>query len=170
MGLLDPEILKSTQPNPRLKKLCKLKNIANFMEQLRPLADFDFTRQTVDYWRNEVTPREDFFINLFVCILFSFFSLLDLSYDNLCEKEPIGKELFRQFCRVNPKTKQLIDFLETSVSKWLVPAVCCFFILVFFSIAFLFFEYYLMICLINRWLQNWEILPLFLWDSKKKLF
>lgn len=39
---------------------------------------------------------------------------LDLSFHNLCEKEPVGKELFKQFCRVNPKTKQLIDFLEAS--------------------------------------------------------
>ncbi|XP_066932509.1 G protein-coupled receptor kinase 5-like [Clytia hemisphaerica] len=39
---------------------------------------------------------------------------LDLSYHNLCEKEPIGKELFKQFCRVNPKTNQLVRFLEST--------------------------------------------------------
>ena len=45
-----------------------------------------------------------------------FIFLTDLSYHNLCEKEPLGKELFKQFCRINPRSKQLIDFLEASVS------------------------------------------------------
>lgn len=39
---------------------------------------------------------------------------LDINYHTLCEKEPIGKELFQQFCMINPKTKQLIHFLHAS--------------------------------------------------------
>lgn len=37
-------------------------------------------------------------------------------YDRNCEKEPIGKELFRIFCETNPKFKEAIDFLDSVVS------------------------------------------------------
>lgn len=39
---------------------------------------------------------------------------LDLSYHQIVEKEPIGRELFQQFCMRNKQLKQLIEFLHSS--------------------------------------------------------
>ena len=41
---------------------------------------------------------------------------LDLNYHQICEKEPIGKKLFQQFCLSDKKLKALIGFLHSSVS------------------------------------------------------
>lgn len=35
-----------------------------------------------------------------------------LTYDRICEKEPIGRELFRLFCLSNAQLQQAIDFLD----------------------------------------------------------
>lgn len=39
---------------------------------------------------------------------------LDLSYHQIIEKEPIGRELFQQFCLINKQLKQLVEFLHSS--------------------------------------------------------
>jgi len=45
-----------------------------------------------------------------------FRGLVAADYDRNCEKEPIGKELFRIFCATNSKFQQSIDFLDSVVS------------------------------------------------------
>lgn len=42
---------------------------------------------------------------------------MEPDYYRNCEKEPIGKELFRMFCEMNPKFKEAIDFLDYVVSN-----------------------------------------------------
>lgn len=40
-----------------------------------------------------------------------------LTYDRICEKEPIGRELFRLFCAGDAPLQQAIDFLDEVVSR-----------------------------------------------------
>lgn len=46
-----------------------------------------------------------------VCSLY----IVNLTYDRICEKEPIGRELFRQFCAGNAQLQRAIDFLDEVV-------------------------------------------------------
>ena len=39
-----------------------------------------------------------------------------LTHDRICEKEPIGRELFRQFCTTDATLRRIIDFLDSVVS------------------------------------------------------
>ena len=45
-----------------------------------------------------------------------FFLAVLLTYDRICEKEPIGRELFRLFCVSNAQLQQAIDFLDEVAS------------------------------------------------------
>ncbi|XP_065071074.1 G protein-coupled receptor kinase 5-like [Rhopilema esculentum] len=42
---------------------------------------------------------------------------INITYDRVCEKEPIGRELFTEFCNRDPKLKLLVAFLR-SVEKF----------------------------------------------------
>ena len=46
-----------------------------------------------------------------------FFS--DITYDRICEKEPIGRELFTEFCGRDQKLKLLVAFVKAVVSIYL---------------------------------------------------
>lgn len=50
-----------------------------------------------------------------------FFSLLspERDYCSICEKQPIGRLLFRQFCETRPELECCIRFLDSVVSKFL---------------------------------------------------
>lgn len=52
-------------------------------------------------------------------LTFVFLSLptVQLTYDRICEKEPIGRELFRQFCAGNAELQRAIVFLDEVVSE-----------------------------------------------------
>lgn len=56
-----------------------------------------------------------------------FLGVVDPEYDRNCEKEPIGKELFRLFCETNAKFKEAIDFLDCIVSNafYIHPMLNC---------------------------------------------
>ena len=45
-----------------------------------------------------------------------FFLSIALSYKYIIEQQPIGRELFRQFCETQPEYKKSIDFLDAVVS------------------------------------------------------
>ena len=46
------------------------------------------------------------------------FSSLALSYKYIVEQQPIGRELFRQFCETQPEYKKSTDFLDAVVSMY----------------------------------------------------
>lgn len=48
---------------------------------------------------------------LFVC-----FSFADREYFSICEKQPIGRLLFRLFCETRPKLQQCIQLLDAMVN------------------------------------------------------
>ncbi|XP_031551114.1 G protein-coupled receptor kinase 5-like [Actinia tenebrosa] len=48
-----------------------------------------------------------------LCVKDEFRSQIPQEYDKICEKEPIGKELFRIFCATDPRLQQAIDFLDS---------------------------------------------------------
>ncbi|TNN49916.1 G protein-coupled receptor kinase 4 [Liparis tanakae] len=41
--------------------------------------------------------------------------LLERDYTSLCEKQPIGRLLFRQYCDTRPELKRCIEFMDTVV-------------------------------------------------------
>ncbi|XP_078421797.1 G protein-coupled receptor kinase 5 isoform X5 [Cetorhinus maximus] len=44
---------------------------------------------------------------------------LERDYFSLCNKQPIGRELFRQFCQMNPDLKRCIKFLDCVSSEYM---------------------------------------------------
>lgn len=48
---------------------------------------------------------------LYPCCLF----LSDRDYTSLCEKQPIGRLLFRQYCDTRPELKRCIEFMDAVV-------------------------------------------------------
>lgn len=58
---------------------------------------------------------------VFTLSLTFFFLLLPLERDyySLCEKQPIGRLLFRQFCETRPELECCIRFLDSVVSQFL---------------------------------------------------
>lgn len=60
------------------------------------------------------------------------FFLLERDYTSLCEKQPIGRLLFRQYCDTRPELKRCIEFMDAVVSLWIwacyrYPAYCVIF-------------------------------------------
>lgn len=49
-------------------------------------------------------------------------------YTSLCEKQPIGRLLFRQYCDTRPELKRCIEFMDAVVRLWmnLLPSLCLF--------------------------------------------
>uniref|UniRef100_A0A8C5T811 G protein-coupled receptor kinase n=1 Tax=Malurus cyaneus samueli TaxID=2593467 RepID=A0A8C5T811_9PASS len=49
---------------------------------------------------------------------------IERDYNQLCDKQPIGRLLFRQFCDSRPELKRCIEFLDAVVSneKWMMSA------------------------------------------------
>ncbi|XP_032869592.1 G protein-coupled receptor kinase 5-like [Amblyraja radiata] len=47
--------------------------------------------------------------------------VLERDYDSLCNKQPIGRELFRQFCETKPALRRCIRFLDTVVDYEVTP-------------------------------------------------
>lgn len=52
-----------------------------------------------------------FMLFLFVC-----FSFADREYFSICEKQPIGRLLFRLFCETRPKLQRCIQLLDAMVN------------------------------------------------------
>lgn len=56
-------------------------------------------------------------------------TLSERDYSSLCERQPIGRLLFRQFCDTRPELKRCIEFLDAVVSSFsLAPLrhfLCC---------------------------------------------
>jgi len=50
------------------------------------------------------------------------FSAVALSFKYVVEQQPIGRELFQEFCETKPDLKKAIDFLDAVVSSLVVPA------------------------------------------------
>ncbi|XP_062913100.1 G protein-coupled receptor kinase 5-like isoform X1 [Mobula hypostoma] len=46
---------------------------------------------------------------------------LERDYDSLCNKQPIGRELFRQFCETKPELRRCIRFLDTVADYEVTP-------------------------------------------------
>ncbi|XP_041065528.1 G protein-coupled receptor kinase 5 isoform X1 [Carcharodon carcharias] len=46
---------------------------------------------------------------------------LERDYFSLCDKQPIGRELFRQFCQMNPDLKRCIKFLDCVADYEVTP-------------------------------------------------
>ena len=55
-------------------------------------------------------------ISSFYCVIVYYVVFTDITYDRICEKEPIGRELFMQFCEQDEQLKFLLQFLKSVVS------------------------------------------------------
>lgn len=45
-------------------------------------------------------------------------SFTEKDYISLCERQPIGRLLFRQFCETRPELRRCIKFLDAVVSEY----------------------------------------------------
>lgn len=57
-----------------------------------------------------------------ICKDIYLFIFSERDYSQLCDKQPIGRLLFRQFCDSRPDLKRCIEFLDAVVSseKWMM--------------------------------------------------
>jgi len=55
-------------------------------------------------------------------LMMSVFVAVALSFKYVVEQQPIGRELFREFCDTKPELKKATDFLDAVVSSVMAAA------------------------------------------------
>lgn len=56
------------------------------------------------------------------CLRLSPLVLVERDYTSLCEKQPIGRLLFRQYCDTRPELKRCIEFMDAVVRLRISPS------------------------------------------------